>query len=456
MGIKDMIGRIPLFAASRRRREPQRETIEYARLTNLGVTLNQKAQVKPSPPNLRYFSRTPYVRASIRRIRDSIQRLEWEIVPAHGVKRNRNIDKQIAIATACFDHPNNDLNWQEFIGQVTEDWLTFGAGVIEQQIGTDPIRPIWFWPVDAQSIQIFAGWSGDKNEARYVQTIGYTNVGFLEGRKLRNDEIIYIRANSSTETPYGFGPLEIAFNSVNRQLGVAEFTGNLASNAQPRMMLFFENADPETLKAYRAYWRNEVEGQGVTPMWGGKSEPKAVELYPGGDEALYLQYQEFVIREIATAFGLSPMNLGIAKDVNRNTAEVEADRDWDNAIVPPAELICSYLTREAIHSKLGYYQLKFQFKGLYREDEESQSVIFQTYYKNNRTTPNMNRIERGLPPMENKWADMTFAETQIALASARGVKEIESPQKLEDEANNELLSDNQSENSFDNDEDDQP
>ena len=167
--------------------------------------------------------------------------MKWSIAPAAGVKNNRVIDKQIAVATACFHHPNRDDNWRNFIGQIIEDWLCFGAGIFEQQVGNDPIRPLWMWPVDAQSIQIFAGWSGNPNEARYIQTLGYTNVGFLEGRKLRNDEIVYIRANSSTETPYGFGPLEIAFNVINSQLGVAQFASNLATNAQPYSMLYFQS-----------------------------------------------------------------------------------------------------------------------------------------------------------------------------------------------------------------------
>lgn len=422
MGIKESIAR--MFAA-RRKNEPQRDTVPYARLMQLGVTFNQKAQVKPSPPNLRYFSRTPYARAAIGRIREPICSLDWKITPAKGVKNNRLIDKQIAIATTCLHHPNRDDNWRGFIGMVVEDWLTFGAGVFEHQLGNDPIRPLWLWPVDAQSIQIFAGWSGATNEARYIQTIGYTNVGFLEGRKLRNDELVYIRANSSTETPYGFGPLEIAFNTVNRQLGVAEFTGNLASNAQPQMMLYFGALDDSQLRSVRSYWRNEVEGQGVTPIFGGPIDPKAVALHPGGDEALYLKYQQFIIREIATAFGLSPMNLGVEQDVNRNTAEVSSERDWDNAVVPLAELMSNHITREVIHAKLGFYQLEFQFEGLYQEDEANIANVYQTEYKNNAITPNEYRKERGLPRMESQWADLTFADFQIAMSAARGTKQID-------------------------------
>ena len=455
MGIKDFIGR---FAAARRRREPERETLAYARLTNLGGIVNNRAQIKPAPPNLRYFSRTPYARAAIRRIRDPLSSLDWFIKPSKGVKNNRIIDKQIAVATACLHHPNRDDNWRGFIGQVIEDWLVFGAGVFEQQEGNDPVRPLWMWPVDAQSIQIFAGWSGAKDEARYIQTIGYTNVGFLEGRKLRNDELVYIRANSSSETPYGFGSLEIAFNTINRQLGVAEFTGNLASNAQPQVLLYFQDADREKLLAFRSYWRNEVEGQGQTPMFGGKNEPKAIALHPGGDDALYLKYQEFVIREIATSFGLSPQNLGIEADVNRNTSEVAADRDWDNTVIPLAELISSHITREVLHAKLGFYQLEFEFDGLYREDEESASTIYETYYKNNMLTPNEQREQLGLPPSKSEWADKYFADFQIAMSAARGTKVIADPDlpggiggKPNPSLQDQTISDDQNQASFEND-----
>lgn len=423
MGIKASIQK--LLGARRRIKEPVRDTYTFPRMQQMGLAFNQKSQMKSSPPNIRYFTRTPYVRAAIRRIRDPLSSLEWEIVPTKGVKTSRALRKQIDIVTNCLQHPNNEDSWRTMFGQIVEDCMTYGGGIFEQQIGTDPIRPLWMWAVDAQSIQIFPGWSGAPNEARYLQTIGYSNVGMLQGRKLRNEEIIYVKINDSTETPYGFGPVEIAFQAINRVLGVEDFAGNLASNAQPQFFLHFPDADVEKLRAVRDYWRNEVEAQGLTPIFGGKEKPTVERLYPGGDEALYLKYQEFIMREIATAFGLSPMNLGLEADVNRNTAEVSADRDWDNTIIPLAELFASYITREAIHSRLSFYQLEFKFVGLYREDEESTSNIYQTYYKNNMITPNEQRLKLGLEPMVNQWADLTFADTQIALAAARGAAVLE-------------------------------
>lgn len=421
MGINILFNR---FLAARKKKQPDRDTQVYPRLMQLGLMNNQKAQMKPSPSNLRYFSRTPYARAAIRHIREPICGLEWEIKPIKGVKLNKHLEKQIEIATACFNAPNTDDNWLSFIGPVIEDFLIFGAGCIEQQLSNNQSRPLWMWNVDAQSIQIYGGWAGGKDEARYIQTVGYTNVGAFQGKKLRNDELIYIKANSSTDTPFGFGFLEIAFNTISRLLGVSDYSGNVATNAQPQVILRWKNATKEMVNTFRDWWRNEIEGQGQIPIVGG-DDLDAVKLHSGGDEALYLKYQEFLRREIAVSFGLSPQNLGVESSLNRSIAEVADDRDWNNSIKPVARQFASHLTREALHMKLGFYQLCFNFVGLDREDEESSAKIYETYYKNNLMTPNEKRERLGMPPLDNEWSNMLYSDAKIAEAEAHGTKTIE-------------------------------
>jgi hypothetical protein len=74
---------------------------------------------------------------------------------------------------------------------------------------------------------------------------------------------------------------------------------------------------------------------------------------------------------------------GQESDINRNVGEVAEDRDWNQAIKPCAAKIQSHLTREALHGKLGFSQLRFVFDGLDREDELSTTKIFQTRYQCN-------------------------------------------------------------------------
>lgn len=408
--------------AGRLRKSPERETLAYARLMNLGGgrLSNDRPLVKPIPSNLRRFARTVYARRAINRVKGAVASLKWEIVAKPDVKLSPEISRQIDIATMCFSRPNADDSFRTLVEQIGEDILICGAGAIEQEIGSHAIRPLWMWPVDALSIQLYPAWSGDRNEARYSQSIGYGNVGGVHGIPLRNDQLIYIRKDPSTDNPFGVGCLEIAFSSINRLLSTADYAGNVAGNAQPANMLQFKGMDKGTLDTFREWWRNEIEGQGQTPLIGGE-EAMVHELRGATDDALYLKYQEMLIREIATAFEINPGNLGVEHDVNRNTAEVGEDRDWQGAIIPLATNIASYLNREALEGKLGFSQIEFRWIGIDRDDEEMLADIHETYFRTNALTPNEIREKLGREPLKSKWGDMLSIDMEIAKVAAKGV-----------------------------------
>jgi Phage portal protein len=421
----------------RDRKEPPRDTAAFPNLVQMGnVGATKRIVYKPTPRNLRYFAQQPYTRRAINAIKNPIALLDWEVVPIKGVEMNRELERQIEVASYCLDHPNGDDSFRTFAEQVVEDIL-LGAGAVEMQTSGDESRPLWMWPVDGLTIQIFPGWSGGRGEARYVQIVGYGNfVGNGVGQQvlLRNDELIYIRPNPTSATPFGRGPAEIAFNTISRILGVGEFAGLVATNARPSIGLDLgDGATSDLLGAFKQYWRNEVEGQGNMPIFAmqeksadGKARgPSVLRFYPEGDEGLYLKYQEFLLRELAAAFDLSPQNLGIERDVNRNTSETAEDRDRQQAIKPTAHLLESHLTREAIHGKLGFSQLKFQFVGIEQEDEESLAKTYQTEYAANAVTPNEYRERRGMPPSDNPFSDMLSADVEIAKQAARGAAVVD-------------------------------
>jgi|ERR1700729_11822 len=411
---------------------PTRETRVYPQIVQLGNRpSNTRFLYKPTPRNLRYFGHTPFARRAINTIKNPIALLDWEITPLDGIEANSELDRQIQVVTDCFRHPNNDDSFSTFIEQLVEDFI-HGAAATELQLSSDPVRPLWMYPVDGLSIQIFPGWTGRKiNEPRYAQVIGYgTAFGGGTICELRNDELMYIRPNGSSATPFGFGQLEIAFNTINNLLGVAEFAGNVASNQRSSILLNLPPMGLESLEAFRSYWLNEIEGQGkvgiVAVEPSGRTDEKKLgglevhRLYPEGDAGMFLEYQSFLLRTIAAAFDISPQNLGLESDVNRNTAEVGEDRDWNTAIKPTASKIAMHLTRDAIHTKLGFSQLQFKWKGIEREDEQAQADIYATYYQNNATTPNENRMMRGQAPLENgEWGDMLYADVEIAIADAK-------------------------------------
>ena len=412
----------------RKRHEPTRDSALYPRLLSIGgwQRLDKRPLIKPTPANMRMFGKTTFARRAIRRIKDPIAALAWEIGPKKGIDLNSTLQQQIDLATHCFQQPNLDDSFRTFVEQLVEDMCINGAGCYEQQTGGDTVRPLWMWPVDSMSIQINADWKGKDSEPRYYQSLGYGNIGGVQGRALLNSEIVYIRQEPSTENPFGLGELEIAFSAINRKLGVADYAGKMASNAQPENMLAFEGMDSNSLTTMREYWRNEIEGQGQTPIVGLPvgGDAKVHKLRGTDDKSLFIGWQEFLIREIATAFALDPMSLGVSKDVNRNTSETMDDMDWDNAVVPKATNVAAYITRETIETRMGFSQLEFRFLGLKRDDKLAEAQIYKIEYEANSCTPNEYRARNNMPPMEG---DLTSADVKIAEMAARGTGEIDDP-----------------------------
>jgi hypothetical protein len=433
----DRVARM-IWQAGRLRKEPHRDSVLYARLRNLGgwQLADKRPLIKPTPANLRRFGKTPYARRAIKRIKDPIANLEWEIAPKKNIEWNSELRKQAALATYCLSEPNRDDSFRSFVEQLIEDLCTVGAGCYEHQIGGDKARPWWAWPVDAMSIQINPLWDGSRSDPRYYQTIGFGNIGGVQGVPLLNEELVYARQEPSTENPFGLGQLEVAFAAINRKLGVEDYAGKVASAAQPENMLVFPGATPEELTTFRDWWRNDIEGQGQTPLvgapvdqgtQGGTAKIDVLKLRGAEDKALFIGYQELLIREIATSFSISPLSLGVQNDVNRNTAEVVDDMDWDNAVVPTATLLAAYITRESVNTRMGFSQLQFRFLGLKRDDKLAEAQIYEKEYKNNAVTPNEYRARNNMAPAEGEWGDLFYVDTEIATMAARGTGEIDDP-----------------------------
>lgn len=414
--------------AARRRYQPERESLAYPKLISLMGQNRTMGTPKPTPSNLRYFSRTVYARRAINAIKNPIAALEWEVVP-DGVK-GKAIEAQAEVVTRCLQEPNRADTFRSLLEQLIEDALVTGAGVLEHAMGSDTARPIWMWPVDATTIRPVVTWDGNPKSVRFVQGLGYTGGSILSdvnARHLLAEDILYMRMNPSSETPYGYSPLEIAYDSISWKLGAGRYASNAASNAQPQNLIYpGQMSSQEDILAFRMYWRNEVEGQGQTPIVAGPVKPEVIRLHSGTDDALYLKWQEFLIREIATAFDLSPQNLGVEADVNRNTSEVAEDRDWDMAIKPMAMMVQEHINRDIFRRRLGS-PLRFQFAGLDREDEKATADILGKYYGINSITPNEIRDRLGMQPLKSPWADMTNADVQIAMKAAQGAKQVDDP-----------------------------
>lgn len=368
--------------------------------------------IKLTPYNARRFANTPIPRRAINLIKNAVLSLKWDIIPTNGDQENIDDDtrERIGAAKRCFEHPNNTDSFQTFIETGIDDFCTLGAFVFEPQVTPDPKRPIKMWNVDSSTIRIYPNWKeSEPDEPRYCQMTG------LKGERgaipFLDSELCYVRDNPKVDTPFGTGKMEIAFQSVQSFLGVQEMSGRAGQDQVHKTFLWWEQGQaPQNVDLVRNYLTNDVEGQSKISMIAGMKPPEVIDVQAVTVEDLLLPWQEMLIRMIANAFDLSPLALGLEKDVNRTTSEVLDDKDFHSAVVPVAVKLAEAFTRFVLHRKLKWSDLQFVFLGLDDPDLVTKMTQQSQLFAMSAETPNGVRKNLGLPPLASPFANLTQIE----------------------------------------------
>lgn len=344
---------------------------------NGGLRLNGGAMPKATPANLRRFSETPVVRRALNVVKDKIASMDWQIRVRRGYQAAEveQATERLNALRLCLEEPNSTDSFRVLWEQVLEDILVGGYGAVEMRATGDDKRPFQLWAVDGSTIQIDGQWRGDPDKPRYAQANGIA--GASSAVPLRDDELMYLRLNPRTHTPFGLGRLEVAFETVNQLLSAGRYAGKLASNSVSPYALWVDDVTPEQHERLIRWWQDEMEGSGRVPILSTEQKPEVLRFAGGTDADLRLQWQEFLLRLIANAFDLPPMLLGLQHDVNRSTAGEMADEAFQSAVVPVAKLLEEHITRDLFAKKLGWREFEFRFNDLItrNESEEVQMQI---------------------------------------------------------------------------------
>jgi len=366
---------------------------------NPAARAGQSALPKPTPANLRKFAETPVVRRAINVVKDKIASMDWQV----RVRRGYDV-AQIPDAAArmnalrhCLEEPNAADSFRVLWEQVLEDLIVGGFGAVEMEATGDAARPFRLWAVDGATIQIDSKWDGDPLKPRYAQGTGQMG---REGMvPLLDDELMYLRLNPRTHTPFGLGRLEVAFETVNQFLSANRYAGRLASNSVVQYALWLNEATPEQHDRLIRWWQDEIEGTGRVPLLSCEQKPEVLRFAGGTDANLRLQWQEMLMRLIANAFELPPMLLGLQSDVNRSTAGEMADEAFQSAVVPVAKLLAEHITRDLFAKKLGWREFEFVFNDLQSRDEAEEVKMQTALLQAGVLTIDEVRQMRGLAPL---------------------------------------------------------
>jgi HK97 family phage portal protein len=385
----------PIAAAA----SAQRKTAALPSILSPYSPNRSNATPKPTPANLRKFAETPIARRAINVVKDKIASMDWSIRVRRGYTAADVPDAAARIQTLrrSLEEPNASDSFRTLIEQALEDLLVGGFGAIEMESTGDADRPFQLWPVDGATIQIDVTWNGDPATPRYAQSRGLLATQKLI--PLLDDELIYLRLNPRTHTPFGLGRLEVAFETVNQFLSANRYAGRLASNSVVQYALWLNEATPEQHDRLIRWWQDEIEGTGRVPLLSCEQKPEVLRFAGGTDADLRIQWQEFLIMMIANAFELPPMLLGLQSDVNRSTAGEMADEAFQSAVIPVAKLFAEHITRDLFAKKLGWREFEFTFNDLEARDEMEELQIQTQLLTAGVLTIDEVREMRGLPPL---------------------------------------------------------
>ena len=368
---------------------------------------------KPTPAYLRRFAETPLVRRAINVIKDRIAAMDWQVRVRRGVRTEdvAFLERKLRVLRRTLEEPNQADSFRTLIEQVIEDALTGGFGAVEMEPTGDPERPAMLWPVDGATIRMNAKWDGQEDSPRYAQVMpGQMDSSAVE---LLDRQLMYVRMNPRSFSPFGLGPLEVAFETVNQFLSAHRFAGKLAANSVAQYALWLNEATPAQHDRLIRWWQDEIEGTGRVPLLSTEQKPEVLRFGQGTDADLRLAWQEFLIRMVANAFGLPPLMLGLEADVNQSTASEMADEAFRGAISPLAVLLAGHITRDLFSKCIGWSEFEFVFNELSARDEQTELQVQIQLLQAGVLTVNEVRAMRGLGPLEAGVRDQGIGKREL-------------------------------------------
>lgn len=313
------------------------------------ATITTQDRGRVGVPNATLFrnwaEHSEWCRAALNIRRDQVANADWVIDAEDHTKPWSRAAADEITALLAEPHPV-DETWKTFVQTVIEDLLVLDAGVIEKERTLNG-RLVYLHSVDGATIRVNRYWDGDPEEPRY-----YWYPDYQERASFKNDDLIYMRANPMTYRVVGLAPLETLRAAVDAELsGQSYNTRQIKSPAPDGILDLGEQARPDQVETFKAYWNAEVAGKGAMAFLGGTKGAQFMQFRTSNRDMQFLEYQMYLTRKIAAVFGMSLQDLGVPLDTNRATASVTSENTDDRGIRPLLTLTESFITKGVVRDR---------------------------------------------------------------------------------------------------------
>lgn len=307
------------------------------------VTQNTALRMPGGADTYRAYAQTPWVFAGINIRKNQVSSADWDIVPFDNTKRFSATSRKRLLE--LFNQPSLKLDsFQTFAATVIDELLTLDGAPIEKVRYPDgTIAELW--PTRGDWIAVDERWDGsDPDKPRYY----FIPDGTVRAT-FRNDDMVYMIANERANSAVGLSPMQVLRSIIESELQGNEYNRRQVMGAAPDGVLNIgESASPEDVQKAKSHFQAEIFGQGAMAIIGGYKGPSWMPFRGSNRDMQFREWQDYLIRCIATVLGLSPMDLAITFDVNRSTAEAQTSNTEDRGLRPLMSKFQNYMTREIV------------------------------------------------------------------------------------------------------------
>jgi hypothetical protein len=144
--------------------------------------------------------------------------------------------------------------------------------------------------------------------------------------------------------------VQVLLDTIRGDLAATEKAMNLVKDVPPPTAVAIQGAGEEVIRRLANKYDRDVAGHKEV-MFLGSTQDQEIKVFPLSmnlAEMQFMQWQEYLARKICAVFQISPQNIGLTFDINRATAETQADITEDNGIIGLMLLIEEYLNRELL------------------------------------------------------------------------------------------------------------
>ena len=383
---------------------------------------------------------------------------EQNVSHAQAAKIGRDKYKnQISQLTEFWEnpYPQADRGWSEWITEFGWQHLVYDGVPVYPQYNLGG-KVIGFNIIDAPTIKILLDNRGDipRPPAPAFQQIlwGFPRGEFTaspdsdvdgeyyadaEGTSFKTDTLAYFIRNRRTWSPYGFSAVEQAIPAATLYLERQRwFIDDFQAGTMPMTFMKTDSQEIDHLRlaAFERVFNDK--------MVGSSEERHKIKVLPKGFDPVIApemterykpEMDEYIIKKIASIFGIAPSQLGVvaraglgggkgAHDGEEQSAETVSARPMENFIV---EVINSLCRRFLSMDKNITFNLEDRSTA---ENEAEKAKAYQTALSSGTMTLNDARGDMGLPLYDMKEADEPFILTAAGPVFLKGTLDSQQQQ----------------------------